>query len=58
MKDCLNAVSILGRSERLLIVGHAISGFYLLQVASHKPSVEYFDSPSQMINAEYIDVNY
>jgi broad specificity phosphatase PhoE len=58
MKRCLETINTLGKNEKLLVVGHAISGFYLLQAACHKPSVEAFDSPSLMSNADFIDVSY
>lgn len=51
-----NIVKKLSKDESVLVVGHAISGFYLLQVAAKKVSVEVLDSPSQMSNADFIKV--
>ena len=41
----------------VLVVGHAVSGFYLLQLAASKTSIEDFDPPSQMSNADFIEIN-
>ena len=41
----------------VLVIGHAVSGFYLLQLAAGKASVEDFDPPSQMPNADFVEVN-
>lgn len=39
-----------------VVVGHATSGFYFLQVAKGHHSFEEFDPVSQMDNAEFIEV--
>ena len=39
-----------------VVVGHATSGFYFLQVAKGHHSFEEFDHVSQMDNAEFIEV--
>jgi len=58
MNKCLKTLQSIGENENLLVIGHAISGFYLLQAAAKKPSIELFDLPSQMSNADYIKVEY
>jgi hypothetical protein len=40
----------------LLVVGHAISGFYLTQISLGKKSVEEFNPPSQMSNADFLKI--
>jgi probable phosphoglycerate mutase len=58
MNHCLKSLQKIGKDENLLVVGHAISGFYLLQAATKKSSVELFDLPSQMSNADFVKVKY
>jgi broad specificity phosphatase PhoE len=58
MTECVGIIAKLGESQQVLVVGHAISGFYLMQVAAKKTSLEAFDSPSQMSNADFVEVNY
>jgi len=41
-----------------IVVGHATSGFYFLQVAKGKKTFEEFDPASQMSNAEFIEVEF
>jgi len=53
MKGCLAEIKQLSENDAVLVVGHAISGFYLLQAAAKKNSVDGFGSPSQMSNADY-----
>lgn len=40
-----------------LVVGHATSGFYLLQIAKGKRSFNEFEPISQMSNAEFIELS-
>jgi broad specificity phosphatase PhoE len=44
--------------ETVLVVGHAIAGFYLLQVCAKKVSLQDFDLPLELHNAEYMVVEY
>jgi uncharacterized phosphatase len=39
-----------------VVVGHATSGFYLLQVAKGKVRFADFDDPNQMNNAEFVEM--
>ena len=56
MKKCLKHIEQLSEKETVLVVGHAISGFYLLQAAAGKESVEDMDPPSLMSNADFLEV--
>lgn len=56
MKRCLVAIKEFGQHETVLVVGHSISGFYLLQVAAGKQFVTELESPALMSNADYIEV--
>lgn len=58
MNHCLKTIQEIDKNENILVVGHAVSGFYLLQAAAKKPKIELFDLPSQMSNADYIEVKY
>jgi len=42
----------------LLVVGHAVSGYFLLQAAEGKKSVKDLDTPTQMKTAELIKVRF
>lgn len=44
-------------SGTVIVVGHATSGFYFLQVAKGKTNFAEFEPVSQMENAEFIEVN-
>ena len=57
MTECVGVIARLGENQSGLVVGHAISGFYLLQAAAKKSSLDAFDSPSQISNADYVEVN-
>ena len=56
MSHCLEDLKELAKGESLLVVGHAVSGFYLLQAAARKGSVDEFDALSMMNNAGYVEV--
>lgn len=56
MKRCLGIIQEFGQHDTVLAIGHAISGFYLLQVAAGKKFVTELESPAQMSNADYIEV--
>jgi len=45
-----------GQTGLLLVVGHAVSGFYLTQVAKGKTEFEDFDPFFQIDNAGYIEI--
>ncbi len=58
MLRALNEIKTIARQTEgtTVAVGHATSGFYLLQVAQGKKHFEDFDPVSQMGNAEFIEV--
>ncbi len=56
MSQCLEQLKEIAEGESLLVVGHAVSGFYLLQAAARKGSVDEFDALSMMNNADYVEV--
>ncbi len=56
MQRCLKKLKKLTQNEKLLVVGHGSSGFYLIQAAKGKTVVNKFDPPSQMSNADFIEV--
>lgn len=56
MAVCLENLKQIADKERVLVVGHSISGFYLAQIASRKPSPESFDIPPRMPNASFIKI--
>lgn len=56
MKRCLDQLIKRAEGEKLLVVGHSVSGFYLLQAAARKASVNDFDELSMMKNADFVEV--
>lgn len=56
MSHCLEKLVPEVRTQKVLVVGHSISGFFLLQAAAKKASVEEFDVPPKMKNASIIKV--
>ncbi|MEK7153129.1 MAG: histidine phosphatase family protein [Patescibacteria group bacterium] len=57
MTQALHIIRELSKTNTVLVVGHSVAGFYLLQAAAMKASLEAFDPPSQMNNADYVKVN-
>jgi len=58
MKRCALTIKDIAQTETLLVVGHAISGFYLAQAVAGKSSLEQLDSFNLMTNADYIELSY
>lgn len=56
MSKCLEQIKKVSASEVVLVVGHAISGFYLQQAAAGVRSVDDMASPLQMSNADFTKV--
>lgn len=56
MKRCLEQLRERAKGEKLLVVGHSVSGFYLQQAAARKGAVDEFDPLSMMKNADYVEV--
>ena len=57
MERCLDQLIERAEGEKLLVVGHSVSGFYLLQAAARKGSVDELDEPSMLNNAGYVEVS-
>lgn len=56
MELCLEILRPIATKQETLVVGHSISGFYLLQIAAKKSSPESFGDPPRMNNASFIKV--
>lgn len=56
MTRCLATLKKLGKERTMLVVGHSVSGFYLLQVAAHR-SFAALDAPHQLKNAGFVKVS-
>ena len=57
MQLCLKKLQEIAQKEGcVLAVGHAVSGFYLLQVAKGRTNFTDFDPPSQMSNADFVEL--
>lgn len=59
MQTALKKIREIARqtSGTMLVVGHATSGFYLLQVAKGKNQFSEFDPVNQMDNAEFVEIS-
>ena len=55
MRTCLDKLDDL--PETVLAVGHAISGYYLLEVAEGKTRFEDFGPAHELLNADFIEVD-
>lgn len=55
---CAQTIKDLGINEKTLVVGHAVSGFFLAQVLSGHTTLEQFDPPELMSNAAYIELPF
>ncbi len=58
MTHCAQQIKNLGTDKKTLVVGHAISGFYLTQVLSGHATLDQFDPPELMSNAAYVELPY
>ncbi len=58
MQTALATIKRLSEGEKLLVVGHAISGFYLLQIAARKASFKDFDEKAELNNADFTIVEF
>jgi broad specificity phosphatase PhoE len=57
MRACLDKLSDIAESENVLAVGHAISGYYLAEVAEGKNKFENFSSAQEILNADFIEID-
>lgn len=56
---CEAALSVLRKlseTDKVVVVGHAVSGFYLRQVAAGRRLFEEFDPPKEITNTGHVDV--
>lgn len=58
MTDCMSKIRDLSSKGIVLVVGHAISGFYLQQAAKGVNDIHKMESPELMSNADFVEVNY
>jgi broad specificity phosphatase PhoE len=58
MIQCASTLKELAQAETLLVVGHAISGFYLAQAVAGKTSLDQLDPVNLMNNADYVELSY
>ncbi len=57
MMHCLEKVKSLANKGTVLVVGHAVSGYYLLEVAAGKKHSSEFEPPQEIMNAEFVVVD-
>lgn len=55
MRDCLNKLSSYPENDVILAVGHAVSGYYLAEVADGKAVFKEFRPPQELLNADFIE---
>lgn len=58
MQICLEKIKTIETKGMILAVGHAVSGYYLEQVAKGRSNFKDFDPPQQMPNADFIKVKF
>lgn len=58
MQRCFEALKILAEKDDLLVIGHAVSGFYLHQIAAQKASLEVFDEARDIANASVVKIEW
>lgn len=58
MHRCLQTLRELSLQGNLLIVGHAIAGFYLTQAAKGKRSIDELEGVSELKNADYTIIEF
>jgi broad specificity phosphatase PhoE len=56
MKVALEKIKELGAQEKVLAIGHGISGYFLLRIAANDGSLDDFDGLGEMSNADFIEV--
>lgn len=57
MNSCLEKLSEIARTENVLAVGHAISGYYLAEVAEGKTKFDDFGPAQELLNADFIEID-
>lgn len=57
MRSCLEKLHEIAQTENVLAVGHAISGYYLAEVAKGKTKLDDFDPAQELLNADFIEID-
>ena len=57
MGTCLDKLGALAEAENILAVGHAISGYYLAEVAEGKAKFEDFGPAQELLNADFVEID-
>ncbi len=57
VKTALKKIETVARVDSVLVVGHAISGYFLLEVASGRKDYSEFEPPEEIMNANFIIVD-
>lgn len=57
MRSCLGELDSLAINETVLAVGHAISGYFLLEVAEGKTRFEDFNPAKELLNADFVEID-
>lgn len=56
MLNCLNQIKRLVKNDTVLVVGHAISGYYLLEIAKGKQNITEFEPQQEITNADFVEL--
>lgn len=54
MAICIHRIKELSASGKVLVVGHAVSGYFLIETAKGKTQLNELESPSEISNADYL----
>jgi broad specificity phosphatase PhoE len=57
MRGCLDKLKRLAETEKVLAVGHAIAGYYLVEVAEGKTDFKDFRPPQELLNADFVEID-
>jgi uncharacterized phosphatase len=56
MKRAVQRINELNKKGPLLVVGHAVSGYYLIEVAKGRDKISEFEEPEEIMNADFVEV--
>lgn len=54
MTQCIKKIRELGAGGKVLVTGHAVSGYFLIEAAKGKTQLDELESPSEISNADYL----
>lgn len=57
MAQCIQKIKELSTNGKVLVVGHAVSGYFLIEAAKGKTKLADLESPSEISNADYLVVS-